>query len=89
MAHPNRNKRNFCKKLCNKFAIDEPNKVFENIVMLLIITSSILLAIDNPLNDPDSKFNETIKIIDQIHTVLFTIEAMIKIIGLGMVRNKL
>lgn len=31
-----------------------PNKMFDNAVLTLILLSSILLAVDNPLNDPKS-----------------------------------
>ena len=57
--------------------------------MFLIFTSSIMLIIDNPLNDPESQYMKVVKTIDDIHTVLFTIEASIKIIGLGMFCNNL
>lgn len=33
----------------------KPYKMFEDTVLVLILLSSILLAVDNPLNDPKSK----------------------------------
>ena len=61
--------------------------MFENLILFLIITSSIMLIIDDPLEDPDSMKTKIMSIIDILHTVLFTIEAMIKIIGLGFFKN--
>ena len=61
----------------------QPNKAFDNIVMFLILTSSIMLVIDTPLLDPESTFAKTIRIIDMIYTVLFAIEAFIKILARG------
>lgn len=35
--------------------INHPSKNFENVVLSLIVVSSIILAIDNPLDDPNGK----------------------------------
>ena len=48
-----------------------------------------MLMIDNPLDDPKSTKAKVIAVIDNIHTALFIIEALIKIIGLGFIHNKL
>jgi len=48
-----------------------------------------VLVIDNPLKDPDSVFKEVIFVVDSIFTVLFTIEALIKIIAMGFMFNNL
>ena len=63
--------------------------MFENVIMMLIFPSSIMLMIDSPLLDPNSKFVKAIFIIDMVHTTLFTIEALIKIIGRGFFHNNL
>jgi hypothetical protein len=49
-------------------------KHFDNVVIALIIISSIILALDNPLKDPESDLSQTLQILDIIMTVLFTIE---------------
>ena len=46
-----------------------------------------MLMFDNPLNDPNSKTAKVLAVIDLVHTILFTIEMLIKIIGLGFVNN--
>ena len=48
-----------------------------------------MLALDTPLVDPNSVQFKVYSIIDSIHTVLFTIEMLIKIIGLGFFSNSL
>jgi hypothetical protein len=44
---------------------------------------------DNPLQDPESTFMVVLKYIDIVFTILFTIEAMIKIIASGFMFNRL
>ena len=44
----------FATKTVKKTNQRNPSKVFEDTVLVLIILSSILLAIDNPLYDPKS-----------------------------------
>ena len=56
-------------------------------VLFLILTSSIMLVIDTPLLEPESTFAKTIRIIDMVYTVLFTIEALIKIVARGFLAN--
>jgi len=66
-----------------------PYKIFEDTVLTLIIMSSILLAIDNPLYDPESKMVRVIGYIDVGFTCLFFIEASIKVIAKGCFFNSL
>ena len=60
---------------------------FDHIILVLIIISSILLALDNPLNDPNGEMSKTLRILDIIMTVLFTIECATKIIVTGFISN--
>lgn len=64
-----------------------PVKVFEIIIMTLIIVSSIMLIVDNPYIDPESDSIVFIGYLDNCFTVLFTIEALIKIIAMGFFFN--
>ncbi len=59
------------------------NSIFEYSVLVLIIASSITIAIDNPLNDPNSQLSRVLFVIDSIFTFLFLIEAILKIIAMG------
>ena len=65
----------------------EPAKVFENTVLVLIILSSLMLAIDSPLNDPETTLSKVLYIIDAIFTFLFLIESVIKIIAFGFIKT--
>jgi hypothetical protein len=64
-------------------------KMFDDTVLFLIIMSSIMLVIDNPLLDPKSEFMQILGVVDLCFTVLFFIEAMIKIIAKGFLYNSL
>lgn len=59
--------------------------IFESIILTLILISSINLVIDKPLNDPYDSFTIFMAYIDNCFTILFTMEALIKIIALGFV----
>ena len=83
------NRGSWCFRQLKELRQLQPHKAFENLIIFLIFTSSVLLAIDNPLNDPKGDFMVMVEVIDNIHTVLFTVEACIKIIGLGMAFNDL
>lgn len=62
-------------------------KVFENVILSLIVLSSLTLAIDNPLNDPESTQVIFLNYMDICFTILFTLEASIKIVALGFLFN--
>jgi len=62
-------------------------KLFEAVIMTLIIISSITLVIDNPLSDPDSSTIIFVGYLDNCFTVLFTLEAATKIIAMGFLFN--
>ena len=56
---------------------------FTNIILLLIIISTITLAFETPLDDPESQKIKILKHIDFGMTIAFTFEATVKIISLG------
>jgi hypothetical protein len=55
--------------------------------MTLIITSSITLVIDNPLQDPEAPIIVFVGYLDNCFTISFTLEMMVKIIALGFMFN--
>jgi hypothetical protein len=55
--------------------------------MVLIIVSSISLALENPLNDPDSTLVLILKILDYTTTFIFTLEVIIKVMANGFILN--
>ena len=55
--------------------------------MGLIIISTILLTLDNPLNDRDGVLTQVLGILDYILTFAFTFECLVNIILLGIAFN--
>ena len=57
--------------------------------MTLIVLSSLSLAFDNPLDNPNSTFKKVLMYIDYVFTAAFFLECVIKIIALGFLFNNL
>ena len=62
-------------------------KYFDDISNLVVILSTILLAIDNPLDDPESKKQKILSKLDYTMTFIFSVEALIKIVARGFIFN--
>ena len=62
-------------------------KNFDSVILVLIVISSILLAIDNPLNNPEGELSKTLAWLDMVMTILFTIEMVLKVATFGFVAN--
>ena len=65
----------------------EKSNFFKNGILALIIITSVTLAIESPLKDPESTEVKVLSIIDLITTIIFTIEVMIKVIANGFMCN--
>ena len=63
------------------------HRLFESLIILLIIVSTITLAFEHPLDDPDSSKMKTLENIDYAMTAAFCIEAAMKIITFGLIMN--
>ncbi len=63
------------------------NKRFEQFIILIITLSAILLAIDDPLDDPHSYKQFLIFWIDCVTTIIFILEAFFKIVAYGFIFN--
>ena len=59
------------------------------VIITVIILSSINLCIDIPIQTSTNWFYTFIRLTDNVYNVLFTIEAVIKIISFGFFVNKL
>ena len=59
------------------------SKWFKNTILVLIIISTITLALETPLDDPKGDKIRVLKHIDLFMTVAFTFEALVKIIAVG------
>jgi len=58
------------------------------IIITCIILSSICLALDNPLNDPNSGMSQALGVLDVIWTFIFIFEMIVKLISLGFCLHK-
>jgi len=74
------NDRIFIKKIVE-------SKVFAYFILLTIIVSSIQLALDSPLIDPESEFKSVLFYLDLITTLIFCLEGILKMIAYGLLRN--
>jgi len=72
--------RRRCYKLAN-------NGNFDFFILLMILISSIQLALENPLYDPEGQFMRALYYIDIAATCIFIIEAFIKIVSYGFLLN--
>ena len=65
----------------------EKSSYFQNGILFMIIISSIALAFENPLTDPESTLAEILVKLDIILTVIFALEIVIKVISHGFLLN--
>ncbi|XP_050430003.1 voltage-dependent calcium channel type A subunit alpha-1 isoform X6 [Adelges cooleyi] len=59
-------------------------RYFDFFIMLIIILSSVALAAEDPIHDK-SEWNDYLDIVDNVFTVIFAIEMILKIIDLGLI----
>ena len=65
------------------------SKWFEYFIIIIIILNSLALILDNPLEDPNGWLSITLSYFDIFFTIVFTIEAIMKIIALGFFYNRM
>lgn len=65
------------------------NQVFEFIINICVVVSIALLVIDDPLGDPRSVMISVLRAVDIFITLVFFVEAFIKIVALGFVNSQL
>ncbi len=63
-------------------------KFFDTFIIILITCSTITLALEKPLNDPDSDYNNALYYCDLAFSICFGVECLLKIIAFGLVLNK-
>ena len=72
--------RRFCAKIVT-------TALFDKVILLLIVISTVTLALETPLDDPKGKLVQRLAFIDIFMTSAFTIEAILKIITFGFLFN--
>ena len=65
----------------------EGSNWFKNGILILILISSVLLAIENPLTDPESSEALVLKILDTCLTTIFALEIIVKVVAHGLIFN--
>ncbi|XP_076261446.1 ca[2+]-channel protein alpha[[1]] subunit D isoform X11 [Rhynchophorus ferrugineus] len=73
--------RVLCHWLCN-------HSYFSNIILVCILVSSALLALEDPIPDKDNKKAEILTIFDYIFTGIFSVELLLKTISYGCILHK-
>ena len=63
------------------------HKRFDNLILLLIVVSTLALAFENPLSDPDSTMLKILKQLDFYFTLIFIEESSLKIMTRGLLFN--
>ena len=58
-------------------------KLFEAVILSLIMVSSLTLVVETPFSNPHDSFMIFMEYLDNCFTILFTLEALIKIIAMG------
>ena len=61
---------------------------FDNTILSLIIFSSFLLAIDNPLDDKDAGKAQALLVLDYIMTTIFAMECVMKVGAFGFLTHR-
>lgn len=62
---------------------------FENAIIVFIILNSLALILDNPIKDPDGWLRKSLSYLDIFFTLVFAIEAAMKIVALGFFCSRL
>lgn len=75
---------NLIRKSC-RWVFD--SQYFDLCSNFMVVFSTLLLAIDNPLDDPLSKKQVALKILDYLTTSIFASEAVVKIVVFGLLFN--
>jgi len=70
--------------LCSKIV---SHYTFDNIILLLIGVSTIFLALENPLNNPEGNLMKVLYYSDICLTTIFSFEALLKIVVYGILIN--
>jgi len=63
------------------------SRPFEIVITLFILLSSMALAFENPLDNPEGNQAKIFKYFDIISTIVFTLEVLTKIIAKGLIIN--
>jgi hypothetical protein len=60
---------------------------FDYLILVAILVSTISLAIESPHRDPESAFSYALYYLDILMTIIFVVEALVKILAFGFIMN--
>ena len=63
------------------------NSAFDWFIIALIMLSTVTLAFEHPLDNPESEKLKVLAIVDVVFTAIFPLEAVLKIVALGFLLN--
>mmetsp|Transcript_49010 Transcript_49010/g.109896 ORF Transcript_49010/g.109896 Transcript_49010/m.109896 type:complete len:1733 (-) Transcript_49010:26-5224(-) len=59
-------------------------KIFDNAILVCILISSLCMAIDSPLANPDVWLTQLIRTADKVFAVVFILEMLVKLLAMGL-----
>ena len=77
-------KNNPIRKLCRSIVA---NKLFDPFILFMIAFSTILLTLENPLDNPNSQKTLVLRYIDIVVTIIFVLECLVKVSVYGFLLN--
>jgi hypothetical protein len=60
---------------------------FEHAILVMVLASSVVLALDSPVLDPNGPMAATLTIVDYIFVAAFAVEALMKAVAMGFAFN--
>ncbi|CAE8684127.1 unnamed protein product [Polarella glacialis] len=60
------------------------NPRFDHVIMVMIAASSLLMAVENPLMDPNSTTVKVLEVFNLLFTLIFLLEMVVKMIAMGV-----
>lgn len=73
------------RQICTKIVV---HPRFDSAILMFIITSSLLMAVSNPLNDPGSSQEQAVYWLNFFFTIIFTAELIVKVVAYGFIMGR-
>ena len=77
-----------CEKCRLKLLRIVTSNTFDYVILFFILLSSIHLALDRPLLDPNGELYRVLPYIDIALTSIFAMEAILKMVAMGLIKGK-
>eukprot|EP00421_Protoceratium_reticulatum_P005607 CAMPEP_0168363876 /NCGR_PEP_ID=MMETSP0228-20121227/3920_1 /TAXON_ID=133427 /ORGANISM="Protoceratium reticulatum, Strain CCCM 535 (=CCMP 1889)" /LENGTH=1902 /DNA_ID=CAMNT_0008376623 /DNA_START=137 /DNA_END=5845 /DNA_ORIENTATION=+ len=60
-------------------------KVFDNVILLCILLSTVCMMIDFPLRDPQDTLTKVVRTADTVFAIIFCVEMAVKLVACGLI----